>query len=60
MLPAVMEAGNYSLGLVADSVVSGFFGVITENITQILTLMGIMLGVAWVVRKFGAAKKGRI
>jgi hypothetical protein len=49
-----------SLGLEANTVLNGFFSVIGSNIVPILTLMGIMLGVTWVIRKFGAAKKSRI
>lgn len=48
------------IGLDANTVLNGFFSVVGSNIVPILTLMGIMLGVTWVIRKFGAAKKSRI
>ena len=48
------------LGLDSSTVLNGFFSTVTANIVPILTLMGVMLGVRWVVRKFGAAKNARI
>ncbi|MBF1117537.1 MAG: hypothetical protein HXL58_01655 [Solobacterium sp.] len=53
-------SGGYSFGFDAMSVVSGMFSVIKENIGPILTLMGITLGAAWVVKYFKHARKGKI
>ena len=51
---------DVSMALDSGTVLNGFFATITANIVPILTLMGVMLGVRWVVRKFGAAKNARI
>lgn len=53
-------SGGYSFGFDAMSVVSGMFSVIKENIGPVLTLMGITLGAAWVVKYFKHARKGKI
>lgn len=55
-----MEGATYALGLVADNVTSGYFEVITQNILPILTLMGVMLGVAFARKMFNRARKGKI
>ena len=51
---------SYALGLVAENVTSGYFQVITENILPILTLMGVMLGVAFARKMFNKSRKGKI
>lgn len=58
--PIASAPTTVDLGLDSTTVLNGFFSVIGANIVPILTLMGIMLGVTWVIRKFGAAKKSRI
>lgn len=55
-----MESGAYALGLVAETVTSGYFQVIGDNIVPILTLMGIMLGVAFARKMFNKSRKGKI
>lgn len=42
------------------TVINGMFDVIGANIAPILGLLGLTLGISFVVSKFGAAKKGRI
>lgn len=62
MMPIFYETAltTTEIGLDSSTVLNGFFSVVSSNIVPILTLMGIMLGVTWVIRKFGAAKKSRI
>lgn len=63
MVPILFDQSavtTLELGLDSGTVLNGFFAVVSANIVPILTLMGIMLGVSWVIRKFGAAKKSRI
>lgn len=55
-----MEAGSYALGLVVDNVTNGYFQVIGDNIVPILSLMGIMLGVAFARKMFNKSRKGKI
>lgn len=51
---------TYSLNLQAAEVTKGFFQVIADNILPILGLMGIMLGVTWVLKRFRKARKGSV
>jgi len=44
----------------ATTITTQFFGVVADNIAPVLALLGIMLGVGFVVRRLGAAKKGRV
>lgn len=53
-------ATGYQFGFDPATVVTGMFSVITQNIGPILTLMGITLGAAWVVKYFKHARKGKI
>ena len=53
-------ATGYQFGFDPATVVTGMFSVITQNIAPILTLMGITLGAAWVVKYFKHARKGKI
>lgn len=61
LLTIARETGTgYSFGFDASTVVTGMFAVIGQNIVPILTLMGITLGAAWVVKYFKHARKGKI
>ena len=60
LAPTPQTPVDVSMMLDSGTVLNGFFATITTNIVPILTLMGVMLGVRWVVRKFGAAKNARI
>lgn len=51
---------SYSLNLSAAEVTNGFFKVISDNILAVLTLMGIMLGVGWILKRFRKARKGSV
>lgn len=60
LLTIARETSGYQFGLDAATVVTGMFAVISQNIVPILTLMGITLGAAWVVKYFKHARKGKI
>lgn len=60
LLNVAREATGYQFGFDATTVVTGMFAVISQNIVPILTLMGITLGAAWVVKYFKHARKGKI
>lgn len=54
------EAAGYSLGLNAATVTKGFFDVVVANIPAVLTLLGVMFGVAWIMRRFKKAKNASV
>lgn len=60
ILTIARDGSSYSFGFDAATVVTGMFAVIGQNIVPILTLMGITLGAAWVVKYFKHARKGKI
>jgi len=47
-------------GLNAATVFNGMMSVIKANLVPILTLMGLAIGAAWVVKYFNHAKNGRM
>lgn len=59
-LRLAFEGETYGLGLTATDVTGGFFQVISQNITTVLGLMGIMLGVTWILKRFRKARKGSL
>lgn len=54
------ETANVNFGLDATTVFNQMMSVISGNIVPILTLMGLMLGAAWVIKYFKKARKGSI
>lgn len=54
------EGTSYNIGLDASSVFSGLLSVLSANIVPILTLMGLALGLRYVLTGFNKAKKGKI
>lgn len=44
----------------AADVLDGLFSVLGANIAPILTLLGLSMGISFVIRRFGAAKHGKI
>lgn len=54
------ETANVNFGLNATTVFNQMMSVISGNIVPILTLMGLMLGAAWVIKYFKKARKGSI
>lgn len=54
------ETANVTFGLDATTVFNQMMSVISGNIVPILTLMGLMLGAAWVIKYFKKARKGSI
>ena len=51
------ETANVNFGLDATTVFNQMMSVISGNIVPILTLMGLMLGAAWVIKYFKKARK---
>lgn len=54
------EGTSYAIGLDAASVFGGLLSVLTQNIAPIMTLMGLVLGLKYVMRAFKAASKGKV
>jgi hypothetical protein len=54
------ETASVDFGLDAVQVFNQMMSVIKGNIVPILTLMGLMLGAAWVIKYFKKARKGSI
>lgn len=59
MNPILGEGSTIIPADAASTVVTGMLGVFADNIVPIIALLGLMLGVGLVFRKFGAAKKGK-
>lgn len=51
---------TYDVGLNAATVFNGMISMVSANIIPILTLMGLALGMGWVVQYFNSARKGRL
>lgn len=51
---------TYDVGLNAATVFNGMIAMVSANIIPILTLMGLALGMGWVVQYFNSARKGRL
>lgn len=51
---------DYNVGLDAPTVFNGMLTMVRTNIVPILTLMGLALGMGWVIQYFNSARKGRL
>lgn len=51
---------DYNVGLDASTVFNGMITLVRTNIVPILTLMGLALGMGWVIQYFNSARKGRL